>query len=74
MILCGKLIKTCIIVRRKLMHAMSAECDCVHTCMDSRRIGFKITCSGPISQNSDFDSNDASLPKKSWFQISVESV
>ena len=29
---------------------------------------------GPISQNEDFYSNDASSPKKSWFQISVKSV
>ncbi len=29
---------------------------------------------GPISKNGDFDSNDASLPNKSWFQISVKSV
>ncbi len=30
--------------------------------------------SGPISQNGDIYSNDASSPKKSWFQISVKSV
>ncbi len=29
---------------------------------------------GPISQNGDFYSNDASPLKKSWFQISVKSV
>ena len=29
---------------------------------------------GPIFQNGDFYSNDASSPKKSWFQISVKSV
>ncbi len=29
---------------------------------------------GPISQNGDNYSNDASSPKKSWFQISVKSV
>ncbi len=29
---------------------------------------------GLISQNGDFYSNDASAPKKSWFQISVKSV
>ena len=29
---------------------------------------------GPISQNGDFYSMDASPPKKSWFEISVKSV
>ncbi len=29
---------------------------------------------GPISQNGDFYSNDASSAKKSWFQSSVKSV
>ncbi len=29
---------------------------------------------GPISQNGDIYSNDASSPKRSWFQISVRSV
>ena len=29
---------------------------------------------GPISQNGDLYSNDASSYKKSWFQISVKSV
>ncbi len=29
---------------------------------------------GPISQNGNFYSNDASLPKISWFQISFKSV
>ena len=29
---------------------------------------------GPISQNGDFYSKDASPPKKTWFQISVKSV
>ena len=32
------------------------------------------SCPGPISQNEDFYSNDASSAKKSWFQISVKSV
>ncbi len=29
---------------------------------------------GPISQNGNFYSNDASSPKKSWFQIAGKSV
>ena len=29
---------------------------------------------GPFSQNGDIYSNDASSPKKSWFQIPVKSV
>ncbi len=29
---------------------------------------------GPISQNGNFYSNDASSPKMSWFQISFKSV
>ncbi len=29
---------------------------------------------GPISQNGDIYSNDASSPKKSWFQIPVKSI
>ncbi len=35
---------------------------------------FPLKVLGPISQNENFYSNDASSPKKSWFQISFKSV
>ncbi len=37
-------------------------------------LNIQLKVSGPISQNGNFYSNDASSPKKSWFQISVKSV
>ena len=43
-----------------------------YTCVKHGWLSLKVP--GPISQNGDIYSNDASLPKKSWFQISVKSV
>ncbi len=39
-----------------------------------RKKSYYLKVPGAISQNGDFYSNDASPPKKSWFQISVKSV
>ncbi len=59
-----------------LMHKFTIQ-------MKRRMVGWKPTFSNilaylkvhdPIFQNGDFYSNDASLLKKSWFQISVKLV
>ena len=53
--------------------------DTIFTQLRKGKVSIRIRSSqlkvpGPISQNGVFYSNDASSPKKYWFQISVKSV
>ena len=43
-----------------------------YMCQDMCQGNLKVH--GPISQNGVFYSNDATSPKKSWFQISIQSI
>ena len=64
--------KTC---KKWLIHRLSEKKWVYNDCVNiSQHISCALKVPGPISQNGNFYSNDASSPKKSWFQISVKSV